>query len=109
VTPALWRRLLTATAGFLVTVLVGGCIPLLILFVAPVAVGDGAGWPFGLLVKPAGFLSAALVWLVVVAGGLWLGIRHPDHGFFRGAFLGSFIVLGCVVIVLIAHLVGKLA
>ena len=53
-------------------------------------------------------MGAGLVWLIVVAGGLWLGIRHPEHGFFARRVLGSFIILGCVGIVLMAHLLGKL-
>ncbi len=105
---AVLKRGVKTTAGFLVTAMVGMSIPLVILLVAPVAVGDGAGWPFEIFVTPAGVVGAGAVWLVVVAGGLWLGIRNPERGFFRGAFLGSFVTVGCAVIMLMAHLLGRL-
>ncbi len=52
-TTVLSNRGVTATAGFLVTVFVGTSIPVLI-HLAPFAVDDGAGWPFDVLITPAG-------------------------------------------------------
>jgi hypothetical protein len=108
VTAVSLRRSITATAGFLVTVLVGVLVPFTLLLVAPFVAGETPGTLFDLFVTPIGFVGTALIWLAVVTAGMWLGIRHPNRSFFRGSFLGSFIIIGCIVILLVAALLRRL-
>jgi hypothetical protein len=71
---------------------------------APFAADEAPGTLLDLFATRAGIVGSSALWLGVVAAGMWLGIRHPDRGFFRGSFLGSFIITGCAVVLLVAIL-----
>ena len=101
------RKGILTTVGFLLTVSIGILVPTSVPIMA-FAQGESNGLgPFGPFLTPAGLTALAIVWLGVVGGGIWAGVRHPDRAFFRGSFLGAVIVAGCTAILAIAALVSN--